>query len=325
MKKIKLTMLVLLVLVTVTAVVTVGCAKKTETPAAAAGTEQASSEKSTEVVKGTKVVVGSKNYTEQYITAEMVSLLLEKAGYKVDRKFGMGSFAMRQGMLADQIDVSTDFTGTAWSAYLKQETNINDPVELYEAVKKMDKENGMVWTNRMTYNNTYALAVSKEYSEKYGLKTLEDLTAAVTAGTIDPVYAIEYEFFERPDGFVAMTEAYSLPVDKKKVVTMDIGLTYDAIKNGDVDISMVFSTDGNLVKYDLVVLEDTKAFFPIYNLCTVFTDSFYAENPGAEAVLAPLQDLLDQATITDLNYQVDGLGNEPEKIAKDFLTQKGLI
>lgn len=270
-----------------------------------------------------KVVVGSKNFTEQYVVAEMVALQLEEAGYTVDRKFGMSSFAMRQALLAGQIDICVDYTGTGWNAYLKQETNINDPELLFTKVADMDKENGVDWSNRMSFNNTYALAVTQETAEKYGLETLEDLAAYEKDA--DFIYGIEYEFYERPDGFFAMTDEYDFAIDKDMVKTMDLGLTYDALKNGDVEVSMVFSTDGNLVKYELAVLEDTKAFFPIYNLCVVTNADFLGKYPEVADIAGGVAPFLDQETMTNLNYQVDAGGKESDAVAREFLNEKGLI
>ena len=124
-----------------------------------------------------KVVVGSKNFTEQYIVAEMISRQLEEAGYKVERKFGMSSFALRQALVSGQIDICADYTGTAWTAYLKQEGMVRDQARLFEQVAQMDSENGILWSHRMPLNNTYALAVTRENAEKWNLNTLEDLAA----------------------------------------------------------------------------------------------------------------------------------------------------
>jgi osmoprotectant transport system substrate-binding protein len=270
-----------------------------------------------------KVTVGSKAYTEQYVVAEMVALQLEKAGYDVDRKFGMSSFALRQALTSGQVDICVDYTGTGWTAYLKQESNIKNPEELFNKVAAMDKENGVNWSHRMGFNNTYALAVSRAFAEEHSLSTLEDLAAL--EDEMDMTYAIEYEFFERPDGFFAMSEIYGFTVEKDMVKTMDVGMTYEALNKGDVDVSMVYSTDGNLIKHDLVVLEDTKAFFPFYNLCVVTNAEFLAENPEVANIAGQVSSLLDQETMTNLNYQVDAEGKESDAVAEAFLKENNLI
>ncbi len=273
-----------------------------------------------------RVTIGAKNYTEQYLTGEIMALLLEEAGFDVTRKFGMSSFALRQAMESQQVDLASEFTGTAWSAYFNQTEVISDPVELFEAVRRMDEqEHDMIWRNRMSYNNTYALAVTKEFSQQHSMKTLDDLADYLNANPDSLDLGLEYEFYDRPDGFFAMADEYGFGLSEKNIKTMDLGLTYDALKNGDVEATMVFSTDGNLVKYDFVVLEDTRSFFPIYNLCTVFTKEAYEQYPEMEEILSPMVDLLDQETITHLNYLVDGEGMESETVAEEFLKEQGLI
>lgn len=273
-----------------------------------------------------EVTVGAKNFTEQYITGEIVALLLENAGFEVERQFGMSSFALRQAQIAGQVDISNDYTGTGWTTYLNQEETIRDEVALFEAVRDMDlEENDIVWMNRMDLNNTYALAVTNDFAEENGLETLEDLAEYTRNNPGDLQYAVEYEFYERADGFFVMAEEYGMDVSEGDVRTMDLGLTYDAIQRGDVDVSMVFATDGNLVAYDLVVLEDTLAFFPIYNLCNLVRKDVLDQYPEIEEILSPMIHLLDQETMTELNYQVDGQDRETEDVAYDFLVENGLL
>jgi osmoprotectant transport system substrate-binding protein len=272
-----------------------------------------------------KISVGAKNFTEQYITGEIIALLLEDAGFQVRRDYGMSSFALRTAMTSGQIDICNDYTGSAWTSYLKKEEAIRDDLELFDKVKEADAENGITWFNRMAFNNTYALALTQNKAEELGIYTLEDLGDYVTDNPGELLFGVEYEFYERPDGFFAMAEEYDFSVDKSNVKTMDLGLTYDAVKNGDVDVCMVFSTDGNLVKYDLTVLEDTKNFFPIYNLCNVARTEVVEEYPEIMEILAPMTEIINQEIITNLNYQVDGGGRETEDVAYEFLESNGLI
>lgn len=272
------------------------------------------------------VSVGAKNFTEQYITGEMVALLLEAEGFDVTRRFGMSSFALRQAQLSGQVDISNDYTGTAWTSYLKQEETIRDEVALFEAVKELDlKENDVVWVNRMDLNNTYAMGLTESVAKKLNILTLEDLAGYVNNNPRGLNFAVEYEFFERPDGFFGMAEFYGFSVSPRDVRTMDLGLTYEALKSGDVDVAMVFTTDGHLVEYELVVLEDTKNFFPIYNLCNLINRDIYEKYPEIEEILSPMITLLDQESMTELNYKVDGLKEEPEDVAYSFLVDNGLL
>lgn len=272
-----------------------------------------------------KLSVGAKNYTEQYIVSSMISQLLEANGFNVRENFGMSSFAARSALETGQIDLYADFTGTAWPTYLKHDEIIRNPVELYEAVKKEDYEkNGIVWLEMAPYNNTYALAVTKETAEKYKLRTLEDLSK-LSKENSDFTYAIDFEFYKREDGFWPMAETYNLDVAKKQVKTMEIGLSYVALANNQVDVAMVFSTDGQLEKYNLVVLEDTKGFFPYYNLAVTVRKEVLEKYPEIRDILRPLHYYLLEPVITRLNYLVDGKGIEPDKVAENFLKGLGLI
>ena len=214
----------------------------------------------------TRASVGSKNFTEEYILSSMISQLLEKEDYNVSEDFGMSSFAVRTALTTGQVDMYPEYTGTAWTSYLKQETVVRDPVELYEKVKALDKqENNIVWLDRIDFNNTYALAVTQKFANKYGLRTIEDLANLVNKDEEKLIMGIDFEFYDRPDGFFAMSEEYGMKVDKKDVKTMEIGMTYEAINRGNIQVAMVFATDGKLNKFNLVVLEDNKHFFPVYN------------------------------------------------------------
>lgn len=273
----------------------------------------------------TRLNVGAKNYTEQYIVSSMISQLLEEAGFKVTESFGMSSFAARKALETGQIDLYADFTGTAWPTYLNHKEVIRDSEALYQAVKAEDLEkNGIVWLDKANYNNTYALAVKRDFAKKYQLATLEDL-AALTKNNSDLLFGIDYEFLQREDGFWPMAEMYGFEVEKKQVKTMEIGLTYEALDKEQVDVAMVFSTDGKLESYDLAVLEDTKNFFPWYNLAVTVRKEVLDENPEIATILRPISVYLYEPIMIRLNYLVDAEGYEPDEVAEAFLKGLGLI
>jgi osmoprotectant transport system substrate-binding protein len=274
-----------------------------------------------------EAAVGSKNFTEQYIISEMMAQLLEAEGFKVSRDFGMASTAVRNALKTNQVDLYAEYTGTAWLTYLKKEEPINDPQQLFEEVKKADMENGLVWLFLMDLNNTYAMAAKKEFAQKHNLETLSDLAEMINNNPGEIKFAIDFEFYERPDGFFGMAEHYgmNIPKDSKNVSTMEIGLSYDAVDSGDVDVAMVFATDGKLKKYDMVVLKDDKQFFPVYSLCPVVHEDALSANPGIEDVLMPLKELVNEEVMVNLNYKVDAEGEEPEAVAEAFLKENGLI
>ncbi|WP_367356942.1 glycine betaine ABC transporter substrate-binding protein [Mesotoga sp.] len=272
----------------------------------------------------TRLNVGAKNFTEQYIVSSMISQLLENAGFRVTENFGMSSFVARSALETGQIDLYADYTGTAWPTYLGHEKMIRDPLELYNAVKAEDLENGIVWLDMANFNNTYALAVRRDFAAEHGLATLEDL-ADLTHENPDLLFGVVYEFLERDDGFWPMCETYGFAVEKRQVKTMEIGLTYEALDKNQIDVAMVFSTDGKLEKYNLLVLEDTKNFFPSYNLAVTVRKEVLDNNPEIEEILRPISVYLSEPIMIRLNYLVDAGGYEPDEVAEGFLKGLGLI
>ena len=272
-----------------------------------------------------RLSVGAKNFTEQYIVGSMISQLLEANDFRISEDFGMSSFAVRTALTTGQLDLYPDYTGTAWVSYLDQESVVRDPIELYNKVKKMDLEqNGVVWLDMIPLNNTYALAVTNETAEKYNLNTIDDLADLVNSGE-DLLMGIDFEFYERNDGFFAMADTYGMKVEKSDVKTMEIGMTYEAISRKNIQVAMVFSTDGKLEKYNLTVLEDNKNFFPFYNLAVTVREEVYEDYPEIAEMLKPLSSYLNDDIMRRLNYLVDAEGKEPDEVAQKFLQGLGLL
>jgi len=157
-------------------------------------------------ISAEKIRVASKSFTEGYILGSMVVELLENAGYKVDYKDGMSSFIIRSALVNDQIDLYVEYTGTAWMAYLKQQDIIDDPVLLLEKVREKDLlGNGIVWYDAIDFNNTYGLAIKEEFARENNLETLSDLADYINQNN-KLIFGVNFDFFERPDGFFAMAE-----------------------------------------------------------------------------------------------------------------------
>jgi osmoprotectant transport system substrate-binding protein len=272
-----------------------------------------------------KIVVGAKDFTEQYVLGNLMSLLLRENGFQVEEKFGTAAAITRAGLTSGQIDLMPDYTGTAWAAYFKHTEKISDPVELFKMVKKEDLEkNNMVWLGRTTFNNTYALAIKKNMIDAMGT-TISSLSKHVNKDPEKVLFAVNHTFYEREDGIFGMAEAYSMNILRKNVRTMDTGLTYDAIDRDQVDVAMVFGTDAKLRKFDLLVLEDDKNFFPIYNVSIVVNKDVLDKYPEIEEILLPITQLINTDTMINLNYEVDGKGKPARMVAEEFLKEKGLI
>ncbi|TFG91632.1 MAG: glycine/betaine ABC transporter substrate-binding protein [Candidatus Atribacteria bacterium] len=273
-----------------------------------------------------KIVVGAKDFTEQYVLGNLITLLLEENGFQVEQKFGMAAAIARAGHLSGQIDILLDYTGSAAGAYFKYPEKINDPVKLYEMVKKDDLEqNNMVWMGRTSFNNTYALAIKKDMVDAMGT-SISSLAEYVNKDPEKVLIAVNPTFYEREaDGVFAMAKYYGMNILRKNVKAMDTGLTYEAIDRDQVNVAMVFSTDAKLRKFNLSVLEDDKYFFPIYNISLVVKKDILDKYPEIEEILLPITQLIDTKTMIDLNYGVDGMGKPARMVAEEFLKEKGLI
>ncbi|MEA3285024.1 MAG: glycine betaine ABC transporter substrate-binding protein [Synergistota bacterium] len=275
-------------------------------------------------VSAKEVTVGAKNFTEQYVVGEMMALLLENGGYDVSKKMGTGSSITRTALTSGQIDIYAEYTGTAWPLYLKHDEKVGDPKELYEKVKAEDLErNGIVWLDRSKINNTFALAIRKGDAEKLGT-SISELTEYNNSHPEELVFGIGSEFNERPDGIPGIIETYGIELTTGQRKLMDIGLTFEAINRGQIDVAMAYPTDGKLVKFDLLVLEDDKKFFPAYNLCVTVRKEFIDVNPDVVEILAPISEL-DNEIMQELNYKVDAVGLPADVVAREYLEEKGLI
>ena len=270
-----------------------------------------------------EITVGAKNFTEQYVLGNIMSILLENSGFEVTEKFGTGSAITREGLTSGQTDLYAEYTGTASLVYLKHEEVITDPVELYNKVKTEDLEkNGIVWLDRSNINNTYAIALTKEQVAEIGT-TLSDLAKYVNQHH-DLIWGIDHEFAKRVDGLPGLAEHYGMDINEENIKTMDAGLTYEALDRGQTDITMVFATDGKIKKYGLQVLKDDQQFFPVYNICVNVREEVLNKYPEIREILKPISEL-DDVTMTELNYQVDATGLPAKLVAKNFLREKGYI
>ncbi len=269
-----------------------------------------------------KVVIASKPHTEQYILAEMLTQLIEThTKIKVEKKLGIGGGTanIHPAILKGEIDIYPEYTGTGWLYVLKNDP-IKNPAELYSNVSKeyVEKFN-IKWLGLYGFNNTYALAVNKNLSEKYQLKTVTDL-AKISQGL---TFGAEFDFYEREDGLKGLQKTYGLQFKNTK--EMDIGLKYDAIHSEQVDVINVFSTDGLLKKYELTVLQDDREFFPRYQAATLVRNETLKKYPEIEATLSKLAGQINDQEMTELNYQVEIEKKESAAVAKEFLQKKGLL
>jgi osmoprotectant transport system substrate-binding protein len=273
-----------------------------------------------------KLVVGSKAFTEQRLLGQIMIQLLEKNGFKVEDKTGLGgTLVVREALVNKQIDICMEYTGTALIAILKATQAITDPVKCYEEVKKLDEKNGIAWLPLIPFNNTYCLMMRRADAEKLNIKTISDLAKYVKDNPDKIAFGLNAEFYSRPDGYKPLQTAYDFKFPEDKIIKMDPGLLYKALKDGQVQVSMGFSTDGRIKEFDLLVLQDDKVYFPVYNPCVVVRKETLDASPELAKIFAPLSQKLDTKTITELNFQVDGEKKAAKDVAKEWLTKAGLL
>jgi osmoprotectant transport system substrate-binding protein len=267
--------------------------------------------------------VGSKDFTEEFILAEMYALLLEDAGFKVERKFNLGGTPVAHAALEQgDIDLYPEYTSTGLLTVLKGQP-IQDPPAVLEAVRKGYEEKfKLKWLEPASFNDTQALATTKDASEKYGIKTFSDLAMKASELRLGG----PAEFAEREDGIKGLQQAYG-GFQFKEFKQLGTGsLRYEALQNGQVDVVVAFSTDGQISGLGLVLLQDDKRFYPAYQAAPVVRADVLEKNPKITEALNKLGPLLTEEVMAGLNWQVDG----PDKkefatVAKAFLQDKGLI
>ena len=269
------------------------------------------------------IVVGGKAFTEQILMTEMTVQLLEAKGFKPDRKAGMGSAALRSAHENGQIDVYWEYTGTSLVTYNKISDKLN-AADTYKRVKELDAAKGLVWLNPSAANNTYALAMRRDDAAKRGIATISDLAKAVKAdGKLS--LASNSEFFARPDGLKPLQETYGFEFVRDSVKRMDTGLTYQALRDSQVDVSLVFATDGRVPAFNFVILKDDKGFFPAYALTPVVRKEVLDKNPKLAEPLNALSAKLTDAVMGRLNAAVDVDKKSVEDVARGFLREQGLL
>lgn len=272
--------------------------------------------------KNDSITIGSKDFGENIVIAEMLSQLVEThTDLKVNRKLNLGgTFVNFNAIKNNQIDIYPEYTGTGLTAHLKMDV-VNDPDESYRIVsEEFVKQWDIVWLEPFGFNNTYTLAVTPEVYEKYGVETYSDLIPY--AGEL--VFGAEHEFFDRQDGFDGLVEMYGLNF-KGEPMKLNASLKYQAIGRGDMDVTDAFATDGPIKQYNLKILEDDLGFFPPYHAAPIVRKEVLDKHPELKSVLNMLAGKLDDATMTELNYLVDVEGKAVEQVAKEFLTSLNLV
>lgn len=268
------------------------------------------------------LVIGGKLGSEPEILINMYKQLIEHdTKLNVQLKPGLGKTAfVFKALQNGEIDIYPEFTGTAIFTHLGEEAKSNLAGEVYsQAAKGMKEKYNMRFLKPMRYNNTYAVAVSKQTADQYHLKNIGDLKKVqdqLTAG-------LTLEFKDRSDGYKGIQSVYDVHFSNLK--TMDPGIRQKALQNNDVDVINAYATDSYMVKMDLVTLKDPKHLFPPYQGAPLLKEKTLKQHPEIEKALNKLSGKITDEEMRKMNYQVDYNGKSAEQVARSFLKEKGLL
>jgi osmoprotectant transport system substrate-binding protein len=261
---------------------------------------------------GDRVVVGSKNFTEQRILAELLAQTIEAAGLRADRRFDLGgTFVCDAALRAGQIDAYVEYTGTALTAILKEKPPA-DPAAVFARVQTAYAAAGLRWMPPLGFDNTFALVVRAADADRLGIATISQ---AVPHGS-ELVAGFGYEFKERPDGYAGLAKTYG--IDFKDIRTMDLGLLYAALAEEKVDVAVGNATDGQIPHLGLKILADDRHYFPPYEAAPIVRQAALDAHPGLAGALESLRGVLDAAAMQRLNYAVDGKHEDPSDVVREF-------
>ena len=266
--------------------------------------------------------IATKPMSEQFILGEMLALLIEENSdlhVKITKGVGGGTSNIHPAMVKGDFDLYPEYTGTGWLVILKKDTLLPLDQLFSELQKEYSREYGLKWVAPYGFNNAYSLAVSNEMAKKYNLKTFSDLALYPALFT----FGAEYDFYEINDGYADLCAYYNLKF--KKNLDMDIGLKYEAMKSGKIDVINIFTTDGQLSHENLTVLKDDKHFFPSYYCATIVREETLKEHPELERILEKMNGILTDQEMADMNYKVDVEHRTEREVAVEFLKKKGLL
>ncbi len=292
-------------------------------PTTAPAATQPPAAATTAPANGATIQVGSKDFTEEFIVAEMYAQLLENAGFKVVRKLNLGGTPVAQAAIVKgDIDLYPEYTSTGLLTVLKQSA-LSDPQQIYAAVKSgYEQQFKLTWLTPSPFNDTQALAMTQAGSQKFGVTTYSDLAQKAS----QMVLGSPAEFLEREDGIKGLQKAYGGFVFKDSKQLGTGSLRYQALLDGQIDVVVAFGTDGQIKGDNLVLLKDDKVFYPIYNIAPVVRMDTLQKYPQIADVLNKLAPMLTDNIMSGLNWEVDGSDKkEPAAVAKEFLTQSGLL
>lgn len=267
------------------------------------------------------VRVGSKNFTEQVLLGELLAQTIERhTNLRVERRLNLGGTAIaHQALVGGGIDIYVEYSGTALTAIFNLPAS-SDADGVFAQVRDRYASLGVSALPRLGFNNTFAVLVRRSDAEKFRLTSISDLARAsrLKAERKEWRAGFGYEFLERPDGFGGLGAAYGLQFSNQPRV-MDLNLIYRALASGEIDVTAGDATSGLIDALDLVVLEDDRRYFPVYDAVPVARASLLLQHPGMAEAIRQLEGRISAAEMQRMNYAVDGEKRDPAAVAREFL------
>jgi osmoprotectant transport system substrate-binding protein len=268
-----------------------------------------------------RIVVGSKNFTEQVVLAELLAQHIEaRLHVPVDRRFYLaGSYIAHQSLISGRIDLYPEYTGTALTAILKRPIE-SDRSTVYDTVKReYQKRFQLVVAEPLGFNNTFAMVMRGEEARRLHLSALSQ------AAEYAPQWRLGcgYEFSERPDGLKGLLQTYNLRFAAPPRI-MDLGLLYRAIEEKQVDLIAANATDGLIASLDLAILQDDRHYFPPYEAVPIVREETLQRFPALRGALDKLHNQISGAEMRELNYAIDGQHRDVSEVVAEFRKRKGL-
>lgn len=269
------------------------------------------------------IKIATKPMTEQYILGEMLTQLIEEqTGYEVEltKGIGGGTSNIQPAMEKGEFDLYPEYTSSGWIMVLGHEAReVSDEEMLSKLQEEYEKEFDMTWIGLYGFNNTYAVVTTKEAADQYQLETCSDLAKV----SDQLVFGGNPDYIERADGLPGLSKTYGL--NFKAVKDIDIGLKYEALKKGDIDVTNGYTTDAQISREDVKVLKDDKNYQTNYYCSTVVRKDALEKYPKLEETLELMDGILTDEKMAELNYQVEEEGKDEAEVAKEFLLAEGLL
>jgi len=268
-----------------------------------------------------RIVIGSKNFTEQLILGELLAQQLEHTTHlPVERRFYLaGTYICQQALLAGRIDMYVEYTGTALTAILKEKPS-SDHQQVYDRVQHEYAQRFRLQVGPpLGFDNTFAIVIRGDDARRLNLHTISQ------AAKYTPQWraGFGYEFMERPDGYEGLARTYGLRFAAPPRI-MDLGLLYRALKEKEVDIVAGSATDGLVSALGFVALEDDRHYFPPYDAVPIVRETVLRQHPEVRAALSELAGKITEEDMRRMNYAVDGEHRDATQVVAEFLRSKGL-